>query len=54
MIRGAPAVTIRPNWVLLSAAIAYSRPRGNRDPDVDPSNGAFATAQTGVRIEVIN
>ena len=26
------------------AAIAYSRPRGNRDPDIDPSSRQFVTA----------
>jgi hypothetical protein len=36
------------------AAVAYSRPRGNRDPDIDPSNRAFAAAETAVRIRVVN
>jgi hypothetical protein len=33
------------------AAIAYSRPRGNRDPDVDPSNGFFVAPSGGVLVE---
>jgi hypothetical protein len=36
------------------AGIAYSRPRGNRDPDIDPPAGSFVTAETGVRIRVVN
>jgi hypothetical protein len=31
------------------AAVAYSRPRGNRDPDIDPSNvGTFLVRSRGV------
>jgi hypothetical protein len=33
------------------ARVAYSRPRGNREPDADPSNGAFLTPSHGVLIE---
>lgn len=32
------------------AAIAYSRPRGNLDPDNDPSSGRFMTSDTMPRI----
>jgi hypothetical protein len=34
------------------AAIAYTRPRGNRDPDVDPSTARFLTDDSGPRIVV--
>ena len=34
------------------AAVAYSRPRGNRDPDIDPSNvGTFLVPSRGVLAE---
>jgi hypothetical protein len=33
------------------AAIAYSRPRGNRDPDIDPSNGSFLGPTMGILVE---
>lgn len=33
------------------AAIAYSRPRGNRDPDIDPTSGQFAAPSQGIRID---
>jgi hypothetical protein len=36
------------------AAVAYSRPRGNLDPDIDPSNRSFVVSETRVRIEVVN
>jgi hypothetical protein len=32
------------------AAIAYSRPRGNRDPDVDPASGQFVTTTQPIRV----
>ena len=32
------------------SAIAYTRPRGNVDPDADPSTGKFLTASAGPRI----
>jgi hypothetical protein len=32
------------------AAIAYSRPRGNRDPDIDPSNSSFLAPQPVVTV----
>ena len=28
------------------SAIAYTRPRGNRDPDIDPPSGAFIEGPT--------
>ena len=34
------------------AAVAYSRPRGNRDPDIDPSDvGTFLAPSQGVLVE---
>jgi hypothetical protein len=32
-------------------AIAYSRPRGNRDPDIDPSSGQFAAPMPTIRVD---
>jgi hypothetical protein len=32
------------------AAIAYSRPRGNLDPDADPSTGHFLTPQPTITV----
>ena len=32
------------------AGIAYSRPRGNRDPDIDPSAGQFLTPQHTITV----
>jgi hypothetical protein len=33
------------------AGIAYSRPRGNRDPDIDPPSGAFLEPSAGITVE---
>jgi hypothetical protein len=33
------------------AAIAYSRPRGNRDPDIDPVAGQFVTSPPALRVQ---
>jgi hypothetical protein len=33
------------------AAIAYTRPRGNRDPDIDPPNGPFLRPTQGILVE---
>jgi hypothetical protein len=33
------------------AAIAYSRPRGNRDPDIDPNSGPFSTPMPTIRVD---
>jgi hypothetical protein len=46
-----PAGDLSPNEKYHSA-VAYSRPRGNVDPDNDPSSGRFLTAATTPRILV--
>ncbi|MGH9371795.1 MAG: hypothetical protein ACRD15_09730 [Vicinamibacterales bacterium] len=34
----------------LHAGIAYSRPRGNRNPDLDPSVGSFVAGAPTIRV----